>query len=227
MPTFAVTKTPQIDYFFGALTSKTIEKMSGGKIKQMTPQQAAGLIGSWIVETGNPKLQNLDVVERGAGAGRGLSQYTGARRVAYDKARSAAIAQGQDPNSPQWQLNYFVQEYVGKHDPAPGKSLIGWTRVFENAPAKGSPADFARYFTGSAASGSGYFRPGVPHTESRANAAKQVFSLYGAGTPATITPTPPPNTKPAAPAAGAASRPGWFDGLKIPSIPSGGWGGMF
>ena len=228
MPTFAVTKTPEIDYLFSALTSNTISKMSDGKIKPMSREQASGLIGSWIVETGNPKLQNLDVVERGAGAGRGLSQYTGPRRIAYDKARQIAISKGQDPNTPQWQLNYFVSEYVGKHDPAPGKSLIGWTRIFENAPAKGSAADFAKYFTGSAASGQGYFRPGVPHTESRANAAQQVFNLYGTARPASIQPTAPAaKPVPAAPTAGSGSRPGWFDGLKIPSIPSGGWGGFF
>jgi hypothetical protein len=224
MPTFAVTKTPEIDYFFKALTSDTITKMSNGKIPKMTPEQASGLIGSWIVETGNPKLQRLDVVEKGAGAGRGLSQYTGARRDAYDRARAAALAQGQDVNSPQWQLQYFAQEYTGKHDPAPGKSLIGWTRVFESTPAKGSAADFARYFTGSASSGQGYFRPGVPHTESRANAAKQVFNLYGTGRPASVQPASPlpSNTNTPPPSPGSGSRPGWFDGLKIPSL-----GGLF
>lgn len=203
MPQFAVTRSSGIDYFYKALTSDTVSKMSGGKIPKMTPEQASGLIGSWIVETGNPKLNNLDVVERGAGAGRGLSQYTGERRVAYDAARAKAIQQGIDPNSPQWQLKYFVQEYTGQHD-RNGASLIGWTRVFENAPAKGSPADFARYFTGSADSGQGYFRPGVPHTESRQNAAQQVFKLYGTGGPAKVVKTP--STAPTGPAP-AASRP--------------------
>lgn len=186
-----------MDFLFSSLTSDTVTKMSGGKIPKMSREQAAGLLGSWIVETGKANLKGLDVVERGAAAGRGLSQYTGVRREAYDKARAAAIKNGQDPNSAQWQLKYFVEEYLGKHDPAPGESLIGWTRVFENAPAKGTPADFARYFTGSAAEGAGYFRPGVPHTESRQNAAQQVFKLYGSGQPAQV-------NKPPAPAAAAA-----------------------
>lgn len=193
-----------MDYLFGALTSDTITKMSDGKIPKMTKEQAAGLIGSWVVETGKANLKGLDVVERGAAAGRGLSQYTGERRTAYDAARAQAIKNGVDPNSAQWQLKYFVEEYTGKHDPAPGASLIGWTRVFESAPAKGSPAFFAKYFTGSADSGQGYFRPGVPHTESRQNAAQQVFKLYGAGRPAQVVKTP--STAPTGPAP-VASRP--------------------
>jgi len=172
-PTFAV--TPNMRYLWGALTSDTITKMSGGRIPKMTPQQAAGLLGSWIVETGRQGLDKLDVVERGAAAGRGLSQYTGMRRIAYDNARAKAIKQGIDPNSPQWQLQYFVEEYTGKHDPAPGQSLIGYTRVFESAPKAGTPAKYATYYTGSAAAGKGYFRPGIPHTEKRAQLAEQVY----------------------------------------------------
>ena len=110
-------------YLFGALTSDKITQMSGGKIPKMTPQQAAGLLGSWIVETGSSDLSNLDVVEKVAGAGRGLSQYTGARRTAYDIERAKALRAGKDPNSVEWQLQYFVDEYSGKHDRhAGGKS---------------------------------------------------------------------------------------------------------
>ena len=222
MPTFAVTRSPGIDYLYQALTTDKVSKMSGGKIPKMSPAQASGLIGSWMVETGNPRLDKLDVVEKGAGAGRGLSQYTGARRTAYDKARAQAIKQGADPNSPQWQLKYFVDEYTGKHDPAPGRSLSGWTRIFENAPAKGSASDFARYFTGSAASGQGYFRPEVPHTASRQSAANQVLNLYGSGRPASIqrpaTAAPRPQSQP--------SKPGFFEGLKI-NTQRGGFGGLF
>ena len=208
MPKFNVKASPNINYLFGALTTDKITKMSGGRIPKMTKEQ-----GSWIIETGNPTLSNLDVVEKGSGAGRGLSQYTGPRRQAYDAARAQAIAAGQNPNSAQWQLQYFVNEYSGKHDPAPGKSLIGWTRVFENAPAKGSAADFAQYYTGSAASGSGYFRPGVPHTESRADAASQVMRLYGSARPQQMTTVTP--VKPSKP----TQKDGFnFFGLQIPKL---------
>jgi hypothetical protein len=92
---------------------------------------------------------------------------------------------------------------------------LGGPEYFEQAPAKGSPAFFAKYFTGSAAEGKGYFRPGTPHAESRANAANQVLNLFQ---PAQAPAAPPPQApKPAAPAA-AASRPGWLDQLKIPSL---------
>ena len=35
------------------------------------PEYAASWLGQAVVETGNPTLHNLDVVERGTGAGRG------------------------------------------------------------------------------------------------------------------------------------------------------------
>ena len=210
-----------MEYLWKFLTSDQVTNESKGKIKPMTKEQAAGLIGSWVVETGKPNLSGLDVVEAGSGAGRGLSQYTGVRRSAYDKARSAALAKGENPNSAQWQARYFAQEYSGAHDK--GGSLIGWTKVFENAPAKGSPAFFANYFTGSAAKGQGYFRPGVPHTESRAHAADQVLRMFAAppaAPPQPVAAPPQPVAAPAAPAApaAAASRPGWIDQLKIPSL---------
>ncbi len=183
---FAISRSAELETAWKYLTSGQAQKESGGKLPKFTPEQAAGLIGSWIVETGRPNLKGLDIVEKGAGLGRGLSQYTGERRIAYDKARASALKSGQDPNSIQWQLKYFVQEYMGKHDLKPGASLSGWTRVFEKSPAKGSPEFFAKYFTGSAASGQGYFRPSEPHLDRRQNAAKQVYTLFQ--TP----PTPPP-----------------------------------
>lgn len=183
---FAVQRSAELETAWKYLTSGQAQKESGGKLPKFTSEQAAGLIGSWIVETGRPNLKGLDIVEKGAGLGRGISQYTGERRIAYEKARAAALKAGQDPNSIQWQLRYFTQEYMGKHDLKPGASLSGWTRVFESTPAKGSPGFFAQYFTGSAKSGQGYFRPSEPHLDRRQNAAQQVFQLFNAP------PTPPP-----------------------------------
>jgi len=155
----------------------------------MTAEQAAGWLGSWIVESGKVDLKNTDVIEKGAGAGRGIGQYTGVRRTAYDKARTAAINNGENPNSIQWQMKYFVQEYLGKHD-INKASNVGWTRIFENRPAKGSAAFFSQYFTGSEASGKGYFRPRIPHQDMRNDAAQQLFKLYQ--TPATTAPAQTP-----------------------------------
>jgi hypothetical protein len=162
--------------WFSYFTSAQVEQESKGKIKPLTPAEACGFIGCIIVETGRPNLDRLDVIEAGSGAGRGAMQYTGVRRTAYDKARSAAIAKGVDPNSNRWQQQYFAEEYAGLHDPAAG-SLIGWTRIFENRPAGMTPAQAAEYWTGSAATATGYFRPGVPHLDRRQKEAQRVWGL--------------------------------------------------
>jgi hypothetical protein len=166
--------------WFSYFTSAQVEQESKGKIKPLTPAEACGFIGCIIVETGRPNLDRLDVIEAGSGAGRGAMQYTGVRRTAYDKARSAAIAKGVDPNSNRWQQQYFAEEYAGLHDPAAG-SLIGWTRIFENRPAGMAPAQAAEYWTGSAATATGYFRPGVPHLDRRQKEAQRVWGLAQAG----------------------------------------------
>lgn len=175
--------SPNTDYIFKSLTDGTVTKLTGGRIPQMNPTQAAGLIGSWVIETGRKDLTNLDVVEAGSGRGRGLSQYTGVRRTPYDQAAAAARAAGKDPNSAQWQLEYFAKEYMNK-------DLIGWTKVFENMPKNlKSPGDYAKYFTGSAAEGKGYFRPGTPHTDRRMQAAQEVLKHYTAPKPQSPTQT--------------------------------------
>jgi len=133
-----------------------------------------------VVETGSPDLAQLDVIETGSGAGRGAMQYTGARRSAYEQARHMAQMSGIDTGSNAWQQRYFAEEYAGLHDP-PAGSLIGWTRVFEDRLAGMDPAEAAAYWTGSAAAGSGYFRPAVPHLERRQQEARRVWGLLQAG----------------------------------------------
>jgi hypothetical protein len=149
-------------------------------IQPLTAAAACGFLGCMVVETGEPELENLDVVEAGSGAGRGAMQYTGVRRTAYDAARLQAIAGGIDPNSNAWQEQYFAEEYAGLHDPPQG-SLIGWTRVFEDRPAGMDPAAAAAYWTGSAAAAEGYFRPGTPHTERRQAEADRIWGLVQSG----------------------------------------------
>lgn len=182
--------TPNTDKIWNALVGGEITEMTKGRIPKMSPAQAAGLMGSWLIETGQKGLDALDVIEKGSGKGRGLSQYTGARRNAYEKARQAAIKKGINPNSAEWQLRYFAEEYMGKHDPAPGKSLSGWTKTFEKAPKKGTAADYAKYYTGSASEGKGYFRPGVPHLDRRQQAAMEVYNYYTQQKPKATTPAP-------------------------------------
>ena len=43
------------------------------------------------------------------------------------------------------------------------------------------PAEAAAYWTGSAAAGQGYFRPGVPHLERRQQQARRLWQLLQSG----------------------------------------------
>jgi hypothetical protein len=160
--------------------SSAVTEASLGVIQPLTAEEACGFLGCMVVETGEPELEDLDVIEAGSGAGRGAMQYTGVRRTAYDAARSQAISEGIDPNSNDWQEQYFAEEYAGLHDPPEG-SLIGWTRVFEDRPHGMDPAEAAAYWTGSAAAAEGYFRPGTPHTELRQAEAHRIWELLQSG----------------------------------------------
>jgi hypothetical protein len=160
--------------------STAVTESSLGVIKPLTAEEACGFLGCMVVETGEPELENLDVIEAGSGAGRGAMQYTGVRRSAYDEARLQAIAEGIDPNSNGWQERYFAEEYAGLHDPPEG-SLIGWTQVFEDRPSCMDSAAAASYWTGSAAAAEGYFRPGTPHQERRQAEAQRIWGLLQGG----------------------------------------------
>jgi len=177
-----------LENWYTFLTTPKITQLSKGKIPVFTKEQAAGLLGNLRVETGRPDFKNLDVVEAGSGAGRGAAQYTGVRRAAYDRARQAALKQGIDPNSTDFQQQYFVNEYLGKYDPKPGASLIGWTQTFEKMPKSGTPASYAKYFSDQ------YFRPGEPHLENRQKAAVDILKQVSSFTTpsATNISAPPP-----------------------------------
>ena len=170
MPTsFGATNNVRRAYDF--LTGDQITERSGGALQPMTPQAASGLIGGWMVETGSNDLTNLDVVEKNNNqAGRGISQFSHSRRGPYDAARDAAISAGVDPNSIEFQLGYAVDEYMGKHDPAPGQSLSGWTKAFENHGQSNDVTAAATGFTND------YFRPSTPHLDKRIEAAQRVYS---------------------------------------------------
>jgi hypothetical protein len=185
-PSFRPTNVRQAYDF---LTGDGIIDRSGGALQPMTPEAASGLIGGWMVETGSSDLSNLDVVERNNNqAGRGISQFSHSRRRPYDAARDAAISSGIDPNSIDFQLGYAVDEYTGKHDPAPGQSLSGWTQAFEN---HGQSTDVAAAATGFT---NDYFRPSTPHLDRRIEAAQRVHTRMTAPQPVVPAPTPQPTT---------------------------------
>ena len=187
-PTFGNIR-PAYDF----LTGKGITERSGGKLKPMTPQGAAGLLGGFIVETGSDDLTELDVIERGNGQkGRGISQFTGVRRGPYDAAREAAIKAGIDPNDLNWQLGYVIDEYQGKHD-VNGNSLSGWTKSFENFGQSDNVRDAAVGWTVGSGNKEGYFRPKTPHLDRRIEAAQRVYkhmtapkSIPDLGIPVTV-----------------------------------------
>ncbi len=169
-----------LQHWFQFLTSPAVTKASAWRIAPLSAAEACGFLACVIVETGQPELERLDVTEAGSGRGRGAMQYTGVRRTAYDRARQQAIALRIDPNSNGWQQRYFAEEYAGLHDPPEG-SLIGWSRVFEQRPAGMDAVAAAAYWTGSAATGQGYFRPGVPHLERRQQQARRLWQLLQSG----------------------------------------------
>jgi Phage tail lysozyme len=180
MADLRIKRSPNLDAAMRSLTDGTFSKMTGRKVKALTIQQAAAFLGNVIHETGSADLSNLDVVERGnGGAGRGMSQYTGDRRRAYDKAM-----RGTNANDINNQLRYAAEEYAGKHDPAPGRSLVGYTHSLENIPrdTRGAVSHLLE----------GYFRPQNPEAsrEARYRNAQQIEQLYPLQRP-----TPPPQPK--------------------------------
>lgn len=157
-------RSPQMDTAVRMLTDGTFSKMTGRKVPAFSLEQAAALIGNAMHETGSPNLTNVDVVEKGSGKGRGLMQYTGARREAYDRANP-----GPDIKR---QLQYAAEEYKGQYDPN-GNSLVGYTKSLETAPRKDVVAATTYLLNN-------YFRPADPEAsrKERVNNAKQVLKIY-------------------------------------------------
>ena len=156
---------------YSRLTGSWISERSGGRIKPLTPAGAAGLLGGNQVETGSYDLTDMDVVEQGNGQkGRGLSQFTGVRRQAYDRAREKAIAAGADPNSLDFQMGYMVDEYLGDHD-TNGNSLSGWTKAFSTCGQMTDARKAALCWSDT------YFRPSEPHNDRRMAGAEEIYNL--------------------------------------------------
>jgi len=159
-----------VQYGYEWLTGKGIEEYTGGRIKSLSPAGASGLLGNWMTETGDPTLQNLDVIEAQARKGRGISQYTGARRGPYDTWRQGVLDQGGDPNSMQNQLEYFADEYMGKYDPN-GNSLVGYTKALDEL-------DGMNAMQAATHLSNDYFRPSEPHLPKRVRYAGKVFERF-------------------------------------------------
>ncbi|MFM7361243.1 MAG: hypothetical protein ACKO3F_08450, partial [Cyanobium sp.] len=57
--------------------SSAVTEASLSAIQPLSAEEACGFLGCMVVETGDPELESLDVIEGGSGAGRGAMQYTG------------------------------------------------------------------------------------------------------------------------------------------------------
>ena len=179
--TLKIKPSPQIARTLKLLTDGTMSKWSNGRIPKLTRSQALGFTANLIQETGSADLSKLDVTESGSGKGRGIGQFTGARRTAYDQW----AAKYPNRNNPDAQLQYVAKEYSGAYDPN-GNSLIGYTQSFEKAPGNVTPEQAALYYSRN------YFRPGEPHEDRRANYAKQLDNAYPIAAPMSIKPKPQP-----------------------------------
>ena len=157
-------RSQQMDTAIRMLTDGTFSKMTNRKVPAFSLEQAAALVGNAMHETGSPNLTKTDVVEAGSGAGRGMMQYTGERRTAYDRANPG--------NDIKRQLEYAAKEYTGKYDPG-GRSLVGYTRSLETTPRRDVVAATNHLLEN-------YFRPADPTAsrQERVNNAKQVLKIY-------------------------------------------------
>ena len=166
-----VSPPSNIEYAYEWLTGDGLHNYTAGKLGPMSAASASALLGNWVVETGDPTLTNLDVVEKSGGAGRGISQYTAARRISYDRWRRELVAQGGNPNSIDNQLKYFADEYLGKHDPGRGKSLIGYTNSLHELDGMNATAATIHLQRD-------YFRPSTPHLAKRVYYATKIYNKY-------------------------------------------------
>lgn len=163
---------PAVETLHDGFTTYKMNELSDGTILPMSTSSASALTGNYIVETGDPTLTKTDVVEVDAGAGRGVAQYTNARRGPYDRACLAYINKGGDCNDMAgFQMPYAAAEYAGKYDPAPGASLSGFTGALSGETDGMSLPQAATHFRKE------FFRPSVPHNNRRINAAKTVDSM--------------------------------------------------
>ena len=60
-----------LQHWLSFFCSSAVTEASLDVIQPLTPAEACGFIGSMVIETGEPELENHDVIEAGSGASRG------------------------------------------------------------------------------------------------------------------------------------------------------------
>ena len=94
-----------LDFF----CSSAVTEASLCVIRPLTPEEACGFLGCMVIETGEPELENLDVVEAGSGAGRGGDAVHGRPPHRLRRSTAAGHRRSIDPNSNSWQEQYFAE----------------------------------------------------------------------------------------------------------------------
>ena len=132
--------------------------------------QAAAFVGNLAVETGQFKnLQESKPTVKGSRGGYGFAQWTGPRRVAYEKfAKDNKL----DPSSYEANYSFLKQELTTNIPETIGSIGVNTTRDLKDKQDLKSASDFvADYF----------LRPGVPHKDRRLSAAQNVLDLVSKG----------------------------------------------
>lgn len=129
---------------------------------------AQGFAGALAMESeGFNTFQERAPTVAGSRGGYGMAQWTGPRRVAFE---NYAAQQGLDIASYEAQYGYLRQELkgVGGHD----GGIIRKLREVDD------PQEAQKLVTGSAASGTGFLRPGVVHPRAREAWTQDVVTAY-------------------------------------------------
>jgi hypothetical protein len=139
----------------------------------ISPAQAAGIVGSLSVETGGfssleegepGNLSNYYAPDQATG-GFGYAQWTGPRRREF---HDYITYHGLDPFSYEANYGMLMRDFSQPY----------WKREVERLRLAGNAEEAAQIFTGSAADGQGFLRPGVPHLDRRQADSLEAMDLY-------------------------------------------------
>lgn len=153
---------------FGDVGSRLMQDIQ--KDFGLDAERAAGIVGPLAMESGGfGTLQEVKPTVPGSRGGFGYAQWTGPRRKQFEEfARSNNL----DPTSYEANYGFFKHEMMNTPE----------GRILEKVRAAPNAMEAARVFTGSAAEGQGFLRPGAVNMDARYRWTQRALGL-GAGTP--------------------------------------------
>tara|TARA_R110002153_G_scaffold267078_1_gene430886 strand:+ start:195 stop:1094 length:900 start_codon:yes stop_codon:yes gene_type:complete len=132
--------------------------------------QAAAFVGNLAVETDQFKtLQEYNPTVEGSRGGYGFAQWTGPRRVAYEKF---AKDNNLDPTSYEANYSFLKLELTTNMPETIGNIGVNTASRLKDKQDLQSASDFVTEY---------FLRPGVPHTDKRRAAAQRVLDLVSEG----------------------------------------------